>query len=263
MSAVPPRPSSRCRRPRDRGRRAPPDEAAARGGRRARPRRSGSRRCRTDSRRRRGTCSRSSWRRSSRSSSGRSRSSPPPCSRSPRPCSRAPSAPASGVLRLREPHDPAHRGGVPRGAGGREVRPRRAPRPPRRELVRPVHARAVATASSSSTASSRPRSRATPRARGVLYPLVVGLAEAGGRDARGRRPAAAGRLPDVLGHGEPEPVVGVVVHGHGREPSGRGDGPQLRREMNFGSWLLASSVPTLAAMALLPWLLYSGSCRRR
>ena len=27
-------------------------------------------------------------------------------------------------------------------------------------------------------------------------------------------------------------------------------------EIGFGSWLLASSLPTLAAMALLPWILY-------
>ena len=48
-----------------------------------------------------------------------------------------------GLRRIREFDDPAHRHGLPRGAGRREVRPGPAPRPSRREPVRPVDARPV------------------------------------------------------------------------------------------------------------------------
>ena len=65
---------------------------------------------------------------------------------------------------------------------------------------------------------------------GVIYPLVVGLAEAGGATPGNPTRKRLGGVPDVLGHGQPEPVVGAVVHGDGRQPARRGDGPQLRRD---------------------------------
>ena len=70
-----------------------------------------------------------------------------------------------GLRRVRERDDPPDRRRLPRRAGDREVRPRPAARPPRRERSSASRRSGSATASSSSTPSSRPRSRATRRAR--------------------------------------------------------------------------------------------------
>ena len=99
---------------------------------------------------------------------------------------------------------------------------------------------------------------------GVLYPLAFSLAEAAGArpgDAARRR---LGGLPDVLGHGEPQ----RCRRRSGSRPwrptrsAPRSRGP-FGVEIDFGSWLLASSVPTLAAMALLPLVLYKADRRRK
>ena len=91
---------------------------------------------------------------------------------------------------------------------------------------------------------------------GVLYPLVVGLAEAGGRRRTIRARRRLGGLPHVLRHGESQPVVRRC--GSRRWPPIHW-APNSRAapgvEITFGSWLVASSVPTLTAMVLLPWLL--------
>ena len=63
---------------------------------------------------------------------------------------------------------------------------------------------------------------------GVLYPLVLSVAEAAGARPGRAGPAAAGQLPDVLGHGEPHGLVGALVHGHGGEPARGRDRPRPR-----------------------------------
>jgi divalent anion:Na+ symporter, DASS family len=89
----------------------------------------------------------------------------------------------------------------------------------------------------------------------VLYPLVVGLAEAGGAL---RHNWARRRLGGYL------MFSGMVSLSLSSTlwftaMAGNALGAELARhagvEITFGSWLLASSVPTLAAMLLLPWLL--------
>ena len=91
------------------------------------------------------------------------------------------------------------------------------------------------------------------------------LARRGGGGEAGRRgPPAPRQLPDVLGHREPHRLVGALVHGDGREPArGRDRARRYGLEIGFGSWLVASSVPTLAAMALLPLVLYKVDRARR
>ena len=63
---------------------------------------------------------------------------------------------------------------------------------------------------------------------GVLYPLVLSLAEAAGARPGVEGRQRLGKLPDVLRHGEPDAVVGAVVHRHGRQPARGRDRPRLR-----------------------------------
>jgi DASS family divalent anion:Na+ symporter len=92
---------------------------------------------------------------------------------------------------------------------------------------------------------------------GVLYPLVVSLAEAGGASPdpqRGHRRLgsflmfsgmASLSLSSALWYTAmaANPLGGEMARGFGLQ-------------MGFVSWLVAASVPTLAAMVLLPYLLY-------
>jgi DASS family divalent anion:Na+ symporter len=90
---------------------------------------------------------------------------------------------------------------------------------------------------------------------GVLYPLVVGLAQAGGAspDNPSRR-----RLGGYLMFSG---MVSLSLSGAlwFTAMAGNPLGAELARhagvQITFGSWLLASSVPTLVAMLVLPWLL--------
>ena len=90
---------------------------------------------------------------------------------------------------------------------------------------------------------------------GVLYPLVVGLAEAGG---------AAPDKPDRRRLGGYLMFSGMVslslssalwFTAMAANPLGAELARSAGLEITFGSWLVASCVPTLTAMALLPWLL--------
>ena len=90
---------------------------------------------------------------------------------------------------------------------------------------------------------------------GVLYPLVVGLAEAGG---------ASPDRPDRRRLGGYLMFSGMVslslssalwFTAMAANPLGADMARNFGVEMTFVSWLVASSVPTLTAMVVLPWLL--------
>lgn len=91
---------------------------------------------------------------------------------------------------------------------------------------------------------------------GVLYPLAASIAEAAGakpgapgRERVGKFLMFAGMASLTVSSGlwftamAANPLGAEIARGHGLE-------------IGFGSWLVASSVPTLVAMALLPWVLY-------
>ncbi len=92
---------------------------------------------------------------------------------------------------------------------------------------------------------------------GVLYPLTLSIAEAvGAAPGTGTRPRVGAFLmfsgiasltvSSALWFTAmaANPLGAEIARGHGLE-------------IGFGSWLVASSVPTLVAMALLPWLLFT------
>jgi len=92
---------------------------------------------------------------------------------------------------------------------------------------------------------------------GVLYPLVVSLAEAGGASPdpqRGHR-----RLGSFLmfsGMASLSLSSALWYTAMAANPLGGEIAGSLGVQMGFVSWLVAASVPTLAAMVLLPYLLY-------
>lgn len=88
---------------------------------------------------------------------------------------------------------------------------------------------------------------------GVLYPLTVSIADAVGGHARPRVAAflmfsgiASLSVSSALWFTAmaANPLGAEIVRAHGVE-------------IGFGSWLVAASVPTLVAMAALPWLLFT------
>jgi len=92
---------------------------------------------------------------------------------------------------------------------------------------------------------------------GVLYPLVVSLAEAGGAspdEKRGHR-----RLGSFLmfsGMASLSLSSALWFTAMAGNPLGAEVARTFGLQIGFGSWLIAASVPTLAAMVLLPYLLY-------
>jgi divalent anion:Na+ symporter, DASS family len=91
---------------------------------------------------------------------------------------------------------------------------------------------------------------------GVLYPLVYSLA-----DAAGVKPGAGGRprLGTFLmfsGMASLSLSSALWFTAMAANPLGAEIARTFGVEIGFGSWLMASSVPTLAAMALLPWVLF-------
>lgn len=91
---------------------------------------------------------------------------------------------------------------------------------------------------------------------GVIYPLALSIADAAGAksDAPGRK--RVGQFLMFSGMASLTVSSGLWFTAMAANPLGaeiaRGHGLQI----GFGSWLVASSVPTLVAMALLPFLLY-------
>jgi divalent anion:Na+ symporter, DASS family len=91
---------------------------------------------------------------------------------------------------------------------------------------------------------------------GVLYPLAFSLAEAGG--ARPGDPARrrTGGLLMFAGMASLSLSSALWLTAMAANPLGAEIAKPLGVDISFGSWLVASSVPTLAAMALLPLVLY-------
>ncbi len=91
---------------------------------------------------------------------------------------------------------------------------------------------------------------------GVLYPLVLSVAE-----AAGARPGVEGRRrlgAFLMFSGMASLTVSSALWftAMAANPLGAEIARGYGLEIGFGSWLVASSVPTLAAMALLPFVLY-------
>jgi DASS family divalent anion:Na+ symporter len=91
---------------------------------------------------------------------------------------------------------------------------------------------------------------------GVLYPLALSVAEAAG--ARPDRPdrRKLGAFLMVSGMVSLSVSSALWLTAMAANPLGAEVASRFNVEMGFGSWLVAASVPTLCAMALLPYLLY-------
>ncbi|HZN03694.1 MAG TPA: DASS family sodium-coupled anion symporter [Candidatus Polarisedimenticolia bacterium] len=91
---------------------------------------------------------------------------------------------------------------------------------------------------------------------GVLYPLVFSVAEAAGAkpDREDRR--RLGRFLMFSGVASLSLSSALWLTAHAANPLGAEIAKQNGVDIGFGSWLLAASVPTLAAMALMPLVLY-------
>jgi DASS family divalent anion:Na+ symporter len=91
---------------------------------------------------------------------------------------------------------------------------------------------------------------------GVLYPLTFSLAQTAGAkpDEPGRR--RLGALLMFSGIASLSLSSALWFTAMAGNPLGAEIARPFGVEMDFGSWLVASSVPTLACMALMPFLLY-------
>jgi DASS family divalent anion:Na+ symporter len=92
---------------------------------------------------------------------------------------------------------------------------------------------------------------------GVIYPLTFSLAEAAGAKAgpEGSRPRL-GRFLMFSGIASLSVSSALWLTAMVANPLGSEIARTFGVEIGFGSWLIAASVPTLAAMVLLPLLLY-------
>ena len=90
---------------------------------------------------------------------------------------------------------------------------------------------------------------------GVLYPLVVGLAEAGGATPENASRRRLGGYLMFSGMVSLSLSSALWFTAMAANPLGAEMARSFGVTMNFGSWLMAASVPTLAAMVLLPWIL--------
>ena len=90
---------------------------------------------------------------------------------------------------------------------------------------------------------------------GVLYPLVVGLAEAGGATPANASRRRLGGYLMFSGMVSLSLSSALWFTAMAANPLGAEMARSFGVTMNFGSWLMAASVPTLAAMVLLPWIL--------
>ena len=92
---------------------------------------------------------------------------------------------------------------------------------------------------------------------GVLYPLRLVAGGRRGRDAGSAGSPAARSVPDVLGSGQPQRLVGALAHGDGCQPARR---PRSRAAPAWRSGSVAGSSPRpcrrCARWSLLPLLLY-------
>jgi DASS family divalent anion:Na+ symporter len=90
---------------------------------------------------------------------------------------------------------------------------------------------------------------------GVLYPLVVGLAEAGGATPDNPARRRLGGYLMFSGMASLSVSSALWLTAMAGNPLGAELARSFGLQITFGSWLVAASVPTLAAMALLPWIL--------
>jgi DASS family divalent anion:Na+ symporter len=90
---------------------------------------------------------------------------------------------------------------------------------------------------------------------GVLYPLAVSVAEAAGAEPGGARPRL-GRFLMFSGIASLAVSSALWLTAMAANPLGAEIAQDFGVQIGFGSWLVASSVPTLAGIALLPLLLY-------
>jgi DASS family divalent anion:Na+ symporter len=90
---------------------------------------------------------------------------------------------------------------------------------------------------------------------GVLYPLVVGLAEAGGATPGNASRRKLGAYLMFSGMASLSLSSALWFTAMAANPLGAEMARSFGVTINFGTWLMASSVPTLAAMALMPWIL--------
>jgi len=90
---------------------------------------------------------------------------------------------------------------------------------------------------------------------GVLYPLVVGLAEAGGATPGNAGRRKLGGYLMFSGMASLSLSSALWFTAMAANPLGAELARSFGVTMNFGTWLVAASVPTLAAMLLLPWVL--------
>ena len=91
---------------------------------------------------------------------------------------------------------------------------------------------------------------------GVLYPLVVSLAEAAGVQRGEERRKRLGSFLMFSGMASLSLSSALWLTAMAGNPLGAEMARSYGLEIGFGSWLVAASVPTLVAMALLPLLLY-------
>ena len=90
---------------------------------------------------------------------------------------------------------------------------------------------------------------------GVICPLVVGLAEAGGATPGNASRRKLGGYLMFSGMASLSLSSALWFTAMAANPLGAEMARSFGVAMNFGSWLVASSVPTLATMLLLPWIL--------
>jgi DASS family divalent anion:Na+ symporter len=90
---------------------------------------------------------------------------------------------------------------------------------------------------------------------GVLYPLVVGLAEAGGATPDNPARRRLGGYLMFSGMASLSVSSALWLTAMAGNPLGAELARSFGLQITFGSWLVAALVPTLAAMALLPWIL--------
>src|SRR5512134_3146895 len=91
---------------------------------------------------------------------------------------------------------------------------------------------------------------------GVLYPLAFSVAEAAGAKPGREDRRRMGRFLMFSGIASLTLSSGLWLTAMAANPLGAAIAKNHGVDIGFGSWLLASSVPTLAAMVLLPLLLY-------
>ena len=91
---------------------------------------------------------------------------------------------------------------------------------------------------------------------GVLYPLALSLAEAAGAKPGAPGRERVGRFLMFSGIASLTVSSGLWFTAMAANPLGAEIARGYGLEIGFGSWLVASSVPTLVAMALLPLVLY-------